>query len=1235
MQNLPSPVLRRGSVAAVALASLAFVAASLAQTAPASTPAPERPLSEEQRRAIASNESAGGKPLELSPFTVRAERDSGYFAENTLAGSRIQTNLADLAASITVVTRQQMEDTASVDINDIFKYEANTEGASSYSPSIVDRGTVKDTIAGYTFGNNGDTTTHAQSNRVRGLGAPDAGMNNYPVNNRIPLDAYNTQSVEISRGPNSLLFGLGSPAGIVNQNTSYAILNQTNHTVNLRADHNGSMRTSFAFNRPLVRDRLAVNMAFLYDNREFERKPSSDRYRRQYAAVTFKPFEKTVLRAFVENYENDANRPNFFTPRDWVTPWLQSGRPVYDALSRTVRIQDTGAVRGPYLNSNLSPGFVSNAVTPTGFGQLSNVNSVLYVPGIFFNDTSRPIRLIDGTTVVGHFQRNPTAVLRQADTSPAVNTSAAGTFGFVPRDPRYMILDRGWTSSGGLRAPVPAGGGSFGSWQNPGVTDRSIYDWTEHNLLQPNFGEVQAANFNVELEQQILPNLFFNAGWLRQDIEEWANYTISQLQGATIAVDTNLYYPDGTPNPYVGLPYIFEGEGGGLDTYHNPETVDNYRAMLAYDLDLRNNEGWTRWLGRHRILGLWSKQDSYRQTERWRMNYTDGEDLVHRLFTSNLAVAGTRQPLSTATKRLYYLASPGDPEAAVSHAAGYYGNQGWRGPFGSPIRVYNPYTNTFVNQTITEQILFTSAGNNNASQRVVDTQQLALQSYLWGDRLIATLGWRKDKYQGRVTTDGTLTDDEGNVIAPAMTNEERFVTGVSGVEDLAAVINRWNRWDRIEGSTKTLGAAFRPFQNHSFIRGLGGEGSQLVEFLDGLTFYYNESDNFNPPQSFQTDMFGKPLPKPTGSGRDGGFGFTLFNEKLVARVNWYETENENERTNAAGTLLTRSSYADTTLGLPWASAVLRLRRGMQQGMSIADIVANNNWNSDQFINISSEADQRALYDMIELPYLYYNGISRGATQQSKAKGVEVQVTYNPTRNWTMKFTAAKNESTYNTVAPEYDAWIAERMPVWLNLAAPDIPDFVDANGRAYSLGDFWSAYGYAAAARIENTDGNTSTQAYFQNNVESIVALAKALEGAVSPSLRKYQASFLTNYRFDNDAWGGRLKGVAIGGSARWQSKAAIGYLGKVGNPVNSPGVINLNDVTRPIYDDGIFNSDLWISYSTRIYNDKVGLKLQLNCNNWTESGRLQPTQVNFDGSPWAFRIIDPRMWIAQATFTF
>jgi hypothetical protein len=215
--------------------------------------------------------------------------------------------------------------------------------------------------------------------------------------------------------------------------------------------------------------------------------------------------------------------------------------------------------------------------------------------------------------------------------------------------------------------------------------------------------------------------------------------------------------------------------------------------------------------------------------------------------------------------------------------------------------------------------------------------------------------------------------------------------------------------------------------------------------------------------------------------------------------------------------------------------------------------------------------------------------------------------------------------------PQYDDWLAERMPKWTTSAAPDIPDFVDPNsGREWSLSHFWTGYGYSGEALKENTNGNTSAEAYYNNVVVSQLATAKALEGASSPLERKYHASFLTNYVFNE----GKLRGFSVGGSERWESKAAIGFYGKAGDPTQ-PDLLNVADVTRPVYDSGNYYTDLWIAYTRKIANDRIKMKIQLNVNNVTEGGHLQPTQVNFDGKPWAYRIIDPRQYILTASFEF
>lgn len=1196
--------------------------------------------------AETSAAAASSDILLLTPFQVDASKDKGYAAENTLAGSRLNSKLEDLAASITVVTKQQLQDTGSVDINDVFKYEAGTEGSATYTPVVTDRGTSKDTIAGYSLGNNGDTTTNAQSNRVRGINAPDSALNNYPTNNRIPFDSYNVQSIEITRGPNSLLFGLGSSAGIVNQSAAQAVLNRNTNEVVFRTDQNLSVRSALSINRSLIADKLAFYGAILYDDRQFERKPSRDLYRRQYGALTYKPFSKTIIRGFAENYQNDANRPNFLTPRDFVTPWLKAGRPAYDPTTRMVTILDTGVTVGPYVNNTQSPGFVAgNLVGNTSVSNVfltttpaNTVPNPQFVQGISFDiQGGRPIRLINGGTTVDYFLRQQRVAgvdYPTAQTNPATTTVAnPGLLGWVPQDSRYLIYDRFWSASTftfpqtivnpltNATAPT-VNGVPYGSYQAPAVTNKSIYDWTKKNLVQTNWARTKAANYNIELEQQITQDLFFTAGWFRQDIESVENYTMGQLTGNTISIDTNTKLPDGRNNPYFGLPFIYEGEGGGMDTFYNPQTDDNVRAMLAYDLNLSKHNNFLRYLGRHRLTALWTAQNSKRAIERWRNGYVDGDPDGKLRYLQNFTLPGQQLALNgTTLMRKYYLANPGDPQATVTHSSGFFGNAGWDRPVTSQIEGYNYTTGQFQNNSVVEQANFSSAGSFR-TEREVRSWTLGGQSYLWEDRLIATLGWRHDEYRARITTPGALTDVNGVVYEPALPNDQLYLANSTGVINHDRVMSRWWRWDELSGNTKTYGFAFRPLKGWSAVQRIGGEGSVVSEFLNGLTLYYNQSENFNPPATFQTDFFKKPLAKPTGKGRDGGFGFNIMKNKLVARINWYDTSTENERTGSAGTLLGRLAYADTTTGIAWANAVQRIRNGANTNSA--------NWNTEAVNPISDAANQQKIFDLIKLPLNYYSGIAVGGTQDNFAKGVEVQMTYNPTPNWTIKFTGDKQRATYNKVVPQYDQWLAQRLPFWTTNAAPEIADFTDGGGVQYSLKNFWTGYGFTNVAQRTDAGGNTSPQAYFNNVVVSQVALAKALEGVTSPDQRKYHASLLTNYRFG----AGRLKGFAVGGSERWESKAAVGFLGKAAD-ATQPTVINVADPSRPIYDSGNYYTDLWIGYSRKVFRDRIGLKVQLNINNAFESGGLQATAVNFDGSPWSYRIIDPRQFVLTTTFTF
>ena len=56
----------------------------------------------------------------------------------------------------------------------------------------------------------------------------------------------------------------------------------------------------------------------------------------------------------------------------------------------------------------------------------------------------------------------------------------------------------------------------------------------------------------------------------------------------------------------------------------------------------------------------------------------------------------------------------------------------------------------------------------------------------------------------------------------------------------------------------------------------------------GLSFHYNESDTFQ-PAGLERNLFLEALPLPVGEGKDYGFTYSMFEDKFVLRVNWYDS----------------------------------------------------------------------------------------------------------------------------------------------------------------------------------------------------------------------------------------------------------------------------------------------------------------------------------------------------------
>ncbi len=1232
--------------------------------------ATEKAQKPKKKDSLVATSSEDEAIFELSPFEIKAsDQDIGYRQQNTLAGSRLNTNIADLGASLTIVTKEQLEDTASLDLNDILRFEASTEGSSTYTEGGITLRSdgVIDTNAGYTAGGTGVSQTNATANTVRGLGSPGASINFYRAIRQIPLDAYNVQSVSISRGPNSMLFGVGTPSGYVNQRRTAAVLNKDGYSVNVRVDDRESKRGSVSFNKGLIEDKLAFAGALLSDHKEFDRKPSYDDTERLFGTLTYKPFEGTKLSASYESFENKNNRPNSITPIDHVSEWFDAGKPVYNPSTQMVTYLSTGEEVGPFLADIDSPriGEVRDYIesrpnyneslwnadkttyngvpivnADNAYTALSHTGSALYVPGLVAADRRATMQVANGQ-VVNFFEAKP-AQYRTGYGFTDENgvyhpeQNALGT-------PEAVVLNDStsnqfWTSSNSysqlnsttLAQPVYAG-----------VTDQSIYDWTKTNILGMNYGENSGNTYNLDFEQKLSDDLYFSAGWFRQDFESLSSYTVSQINATALRVDTNVTLPNGEPNPFLGQVYV---EDNSADHFLSTIENDQYRAMLAYAPDFTHNDGWTRWLGRHQLLAFASREEESNSLTRQRLMFTSGEEeeagMIRYLSNPNAKADGTTTGYNyegSTYRRAYYLSNPGDTHGKINVTnPGVSGNE-----YTGPLNVYNYEDQQWQDVAMTSQFNDFSA-TTKASQVVINSYNLGGTSHLWNDRIVATYGIRSDEVSTRATA-GTseivAMDRAGNIQYDE--NGEKIILEdklqsneiwVDGRLDTDRILERFHPWKTLKDETVTSGLVFKPFSKWDAIDSRAKSGNLFAEFVSTLGFTYNKSSTFNPPTTSGIDLFGTPLPKPTGDGEDIGIQFSLFEGKLFARVSQYTSTNDNERGGLGSTIISRfRDYVDKKAFKGWCWNIAMINRGY-------DPV--NDWK--HFNNSGwSQEDLDALDDEIEelygLPLNYYDSLNGdiGGTQSTKAEGTELQIDYNPTRNWTIKLTASKQETRHYDVLKEWDAWFNYRAEFMQKSAAdvlkPEYQEYATTFKFAgiwdRDLSTFWDGFGYSNIVKEDHPWGWTSGKNLYDLLVGSNVQLAQDLNGQVVTNQSKYQASLLTNYKFSE----GRLKGFSLGGSARWLDEKSIGYLG-MASGVNGTK-LDISDISKPLYTPAQTYVGLWFAYSRPIMDDRVDMKIQLNIDNAFESGGLQMVKADFEGNPTAYRIVDPRKFILQATF--
>ena len=260
--------------------------------------------------ARAKTADAAGETVTLSPFNVSEDQDSGYVATNSLAGSRLNTALKDTAASVSVLTKEFLDDIGATSIADAMAWSTNSQL------------TQGDTLV---LANSGDDVNATFFNfdnfRVRGL--PATQTKNY-FEWTLPTDTYNSDRVEEARGPNSILFGIGSAGGVINAASKRAITGRTLRSATIGISSHGGYRGTIDLNEPFGR-RLALRFNGVYDRTESFRNFNFGQKQMAALAATFRFRPATTLRA---EYETGRIRENVGTNQqatDQFSSWIAGG----------------------------------------------------------------------------------------------------------------------------------------------------------------------------------------------------------------------------------------------------------------------------------------------------------------------------------------------------------------------------------------------------------------------------------------------------------------------------------------------------------------------------------------------------------------------------------------------------------------------------------------------------------------------------------------------------------------------------------------------------------------------------------------------------------------------------------------------------------------------------------------------------------------------------------------------
>lgn len=1158
---------------------------------------------------------------ELSPFTVEGTQDSGYMATTTLAGTRLRTELSDVGTAISVLTEEFLQDIAATDNQSALTYATNTEvwGLAGNYQNAPNTGS---------WGQTAETNQHFNPNtqtRVRGLTGADNTRNYFRTN--VAWDSYNVGRIDLLRGQNSILFGLGSPGGVVNATTDSANLLRNSGQAGVVVDEFGTVRLTAEYNQVIARDEFGVRVALLSDEEKYKQEPAYDDERRGYVAARYKPkwlnrngttFEISVD---FEKGEGTSNRPRTAPPMDMITPFVEpiSSLPITLPAGSNFKTYTDGVIPAftQYANQagvtflqdvarTFNPAYVVHA---DAFGMRLNVDT-LENGGTDFWRVGRVwatgARNSNGTIYTGNPQSN----------------SVIWGYGNGFQD---VMVDR-------FNTYIARTGHPFGNAFLPGqITDPTVFDFYEKLIDGPNKEEWN----DFDQLRLVLSNTFFQGklgyelSYFKEDVTRGQTTFLSNV--ARIFVDLHTETIEGTPNPNFGRPFVQETTFGGNRLLTSE--IEGYRGSAYFEHDFAMGEGndswWRKVLGRHIFNGAVQGDRTWSDNRNF-LRHVYGPDL--------LALSGTGLQLFSNPNRVSVRYYVGDSLVGRTSMAGAninnleryvippggtinarYFNTAWN----APTVAYNAaWTNpqgqartqstnranyvgwqngnfTIIDALSGSQEDFDYATSSaSLAENTVDSLVLTWQGYLFKGLLVGTVGWRKDESESA---------SYRSVIIDPVFNRANVDPSVYNLENPGSGTDPGVIRDELTVESKNYSAV-------AHLNKLKWVGDKLPI---NISLSYNKGENFN-PTSGRRDVNGNFLAAPQGETEEYGILLSTKDGKYTLRVLDYETKvlnttsvqipNANFRFNQFLTLNPRE-----------------LINEIESGVFRTDWEANTvrTWSIDDQENIYGPAWRQFERDFAAaFPGFIDSWLTTGTwapmdvnanlaaafvnTEDNVSTGYEIEFTANPTRSLRLTFNASKTEAVRTNVPGDSTRAVYE----FLQNA------MFNPDGSKTAAGMMRSGY---------DTLNDTMADFWLEENWIQY-QVTQQLNGQKAGELVEWRFNGLVNYTF-NEGW---LKDFSLGGAVRWESGVTIGYpymFDEFGSPAA--------DITRPIESDANDRYDLHFRYRRSFFEKKVDWTIQLNLQNVFGEDELIAVRGNPDGTPANFRIQLGQSWRLTNTFSF